>query len=88
MVAKLSDFGLAVVEGFGTDQYSTDARGPSVGTKPYMPPEAFEGVISTKTDVYGLGVVRIHMYLQWRRDIRDLGRPRSSSVSLVHGKLS
>ena len=51
MESKLSDFGLAVV---GEPR---NIAGPYVGTRPYMPPEAFKGVVSPKGDVYGLGVV-------------------------------
>jgi serine/threonine protein kinase len=52
--AKLSDFGLAMI-GDGDGDMET-GRQVSVGTRPYMAPEAFQGVVSTKVDVYGLGV--------------------------------
>lgn len=54
--AKLSDFGLAVVGGTSPEQQSRSSGG-YVGTRPYMPPEAFKGVVSPKGDVYGLGMV-------------------------------
>ena len=54
--AKLSDFGLAIIG--DVDGEVESARSASVGTRPYMAPEAFQGVVSTKVDVYGLGVVR------------------------------
>lgn len=58
--AKLSDFGLAVIGGTEAEQESLAVSpGPSVGTRPYMPPEAFKGVVSPKGDVYGLGMVSI-----------------------------
>ena len=31
--------------------------GPTVGTRPYMSPEAFEKVVTPKLDVYALGVI-------------------------------
>lgn len=53
--AKLSDFGLSVLAG-DLDQ-GPPSPGPSVGTRPYMPPEAFQGVITTKVDIYGFGMI-------------------------------
>jgi hypothetical protein len=53
--AKLSDFGLAFTAGDGDQR--PPSPGPSVGTRPYMSPEAFEGVVTTKIDVYGYGVI-------------------------------
>ena len=53
--AKLSDFGLAFAAGDGDQR--PPSPGPSVGTRPYMSPEAFDGVITTKVDVYGYGVI-------------------------------
>jgi hypothetical protein len=51
MEAKLNDFGLAFVGG------PSKLSGPCFGTRPYMPPEAFDGVVSPKGDVYALGMV-------------------------------
>ena len=53
--AKLSDFGLSIVA--GDADYGSLSPGLSVGTKPYMPPEAFQGLITTKVDVYGFGMI-------------------------------
>jgi serine/threonine protein kinase len=50
MEAKLSDFGLAIV---GTSHKVSQPYG---GTRPYMPPEVFDGIVSPKADVYGLGM--------------------------------
>ena len=55
--AKLSDFGLAVV-GDPEDKFAAH-HGPSAGTRPYMAPEATEGVIVPAVDVYSLGMVGI-----------------------------
>ena len=64
MEAKLSDFGLAVVG------ESHSVRGPYVGTRPYMPPEAFKGVVSPKLDVYGFGMVSsVNLWNFFSRDI-------------------
>eukprot|EP00118_Oscarella_pearsei_P022099 m.252116 g.252116 ORF g.252116 m.252116 type:complete len:1131 (+) comp40348_c0_seq1:689-4081(+) len=51
--AKLSDFGLAIAGG----ETGETSSGPAVGTRPYMPPEAFQKVLTTKVDVYGLGII-------------------------------
>ena len=53
--AKLSDFGLAIV-GDPEDKFIAH-HGPSVGTRPYMAPEATEGFIVPAIDVYSLGMV-------------------------------
>ena len=55
--AKLSDFGLAIV---GDVEDVVLEVGETVGTHPYMPPEAFQRVLSTKVDVYGFGMVSSH----------------------------
>ena len=47
--AKLSDFGLAILAG--------NASFPSVGTRSYVAPEELEGLITTKVDVYGFGMI-------------------------------
>ena len=51
--AKLSDFGLAVV----SEEDDEMALRPAVGTRPYMPPEAFQRVVTPKVDVYGFGMI-------------------------------
>jgi hypothetical protein len=56
--AKLSDFGLAVV-GDPAEEKMAERHGRSAGTKPYMAPEATEGVIIPAIDVYSLGMVVI-----------------------------
>jgi interleukin-1 receptor-associated kinase 4 len=50
--AKLAGFGLASLAGDAEQETS-----PLMGTKPYMPPEAFLGIITTKIDVYGFGMI-------------------------------
>ena len=51
--AKLSDFGLAVIGAEAEESVTSTA----VGTRPYMPPEAFQKIVTTKLDVYGFGVI-------------------------------
>lgn len=53
--AKLSDFGLAVV--MDTESIHSLSGIKSVGTHPYMSPEAIEGVLLPAVDVYGFGMV-------------------------------
>ena len=55
--AKLSDFGLAVIWDSDGDQQPEDTEEPSYGTRAYMAPESLQGLISTKGDVYSLGMV-------------------------------
>ena len=56
-VAKLSDFGLAVIYDVEDDLQIDPAALSSAGTRPYMAPEAFQNVLSTKIDVYSFGMV-------------------------------
>ena len=51
--AKLSDFGLAVIGAEAEESVTSTA----VGTRPYMPPEAFQKIVTPKLDVYGFGVI-------------------------------
>ena len=64
-VGKLSDFGLACSTEYESDPDESfeESGSISVGTRCYMPPEAFKGRFSTKTDVYSLGVVRQTTYI-------------------------
>jgi len=53
--AKVGDFGLARP----LDQDSDEKRTARVvGTSGYIPPEYYRGVITTKMDAFGFGVVR------------------------------
>ncbi len=53
--AKVGDFGLARPLEEQSDEQRT-AR--VVGTSGYIPPEYYRGVITTKMDTFGFGVVR------------------------------
>ncbi|XP_062513803.1 uncharacterized protein LOC134189521 isoform X2 [Corticium candelabrum] len=55
--AKLSDFGLAMVIDADGDIPKEVEQQSSVGTRPYMAPEIFQGIVSTKGDIYGLGMI-------------------------------
>ena len=55
--AKLGDFGLAVIGNVEGDLQIEPASQVSVGTRPYMPPEAFQRILTTKIDVYSFGMV-------------------------------
>jgi serine/threonine protein kinase len=55
--AKLSDFGLAVIGSVEGDLQMDPASQISVGTRPYMSPEAFQRILTTKVDVYSFGMV-------------------------------
>lgn len=54
--AKVGDFGLALP----LQEDKKEARTARVvGTSGYIPPEYYRGVITTKMDTFGYGVVRI-----------------------------
>ena len=57
MNAKLGDFGLIRVQNL-VDNGHTNVTQDVHGTTLYMPPEAMQGVISPKWDIYSFGVVR------------------------------
>ena len=52
--AKVGDFGLARP----LDEKDEKRTARVVGTSGYIPPEYYRGVITTKMDSFGLGVVR------------------------------
>ena len=59
--AKVLDFGLAHAK-YERDGDSASARGPLVGTPPYMPPERLlTGVLSVSGDIYSLGATLFEM---------------------------
>ncbi len=60
--AKVGDFGLALP----LKEDAKEARTARVvGTSGYIPPEYYRGVITTKMDTFGYGVVRVCAYV-WR----------------------
>ncbi|XP_062514702.1 uncharacterized protein LOC134190267 isoform X2 [Corticium candelabrum] len=63
--AKLSDFGLAVIWDSDGDQQPEDTEEPSYGTRAYMAPESLQGLISTKGDVYSLGMLQRFFSWYW-----------------------
>lgn len=51
IILKISDFGIA-------KEVTTSISGADIeGTRPYMAPESFNGVVSTMTDIYAVGVI-------------------------------
>ncbi|XP_062514697.1 uncharacterized protein LOC134190265 isoform X3 [Corticium candelabrum] len=75
--AKLSDFGLAVIWDSDGDQQPEDTGEPSYGTRAYMAPESLQGLISTKGDVYSLGM---KAYLE------DMERQKVNIVKMLDPK--
>jgi hypothetical protein len=59
--AKLSDFGLAVIGSVEGDLQMDPASQISVGTRPYMSPEAFQRILTTKVDVYSFGMILLEL---------------------------
>jgi tRNA A-37 threonylcarbamoyl transferase component Bud32 len=55
----LADFGLSTVGDDAEDVNKSfvESGSTAVGTRCYMPPEAFKGVFSTRTDVYSFGMI-------------------------------
>lgn len=51
LIVKISDFGFARELSSNADDFEVG------GTKPYMAPECFSGVFSTRSDVYAVGVI-------------------------------
>ena len=51
LIVKISDFGFARELSSNADDFEVG------GTKPYMAPECFNGVFSTRSDVYAVGVI-------------------------------
>lgn len=51
IILKISDFGIA-------KEVTTSISGADIeGTRPYMAPESFNGVVSTMADIYAVGVI-------------------------------
>ena len=61
-VAKITDFGLAIVAGPGVDATAMD-EGHIVGTPCYLSPEQAQGtrMLNTQSDMYALGAVLYHL---------------------------
>jgi hypothetical protein len=61
-VAKITDFGLAIVAGSGVDATAMDG-GHIVGTPCYLSPEQAQGshMLNTQSDMYALGAVLYHL---------------------------
>ena len=55
LIAKLADFGLSSY--LREDEAGSFYTSTCVGTKCYMPPEAFRGRVSSAGDVYAFGMV-------------------------------
>lgn len=51
IIVKISDFGFARELSSMSEDFEVG------GTKPYMAPECFKGIFSTRSDVYGVGVI-------------------------------
>lgn len=60
--AKLGDFGLIRVQSIEEDGRDTNETQDVQGTTLYMPPEAMNGKVSTKWDIYSFGVVGTPVY--------------------------
>ena len=59
LTAVLTDFGLSC-HGEFTDEPDAsfvESGSTTVGTRCYMPPEAFKGIFSTRSDIYSFGMV-------------------------------
>ena len=54
---KLADFGLSIATEDEEDPYASFYVTSAVGTRSYMPPEAFKGKVSPRIDVYAFGMV-------------------------------
>jgi hypothetical protein len=74
--AKLCDFKLAIAD---DDVNDVVPEVESLGTCPYMAPEAFQGLISTKMDVYGLGMILYELATgfppysrKWKRNLKQI----------------
>ncbi|CAN6545595.1 unnamed protein product [Malus baccata var. baccata] len=58
MNPKISDFGMA--RSFTQNELAANTS-KIVGTRGYMPPESYEGIISVKSDVYSFGVLMLEI---------------------------
>ncbi|KAM0929068.1 hypothetical protein ACQ4PT_001887 [Festuca glaucescens] len=94
MIPKIADFGLSRI--FGEEQSRTITEN-RVGTRGYMAPEySMQGVISTKADIFSLGVIIIEI-VTGRKDyplsvvpyfeiFNENESPQSNSTSVEHFK--
>ncbi|CAN6347737.1 unnamed protein product [Urochloa humidicola] len=83
MVPKIADFGLSRL--FNDQKTRTCATLP-FGSLGYMAPEyTFQGTITTKADIYSLGVIIIEIVAGHKISPYDTGESRTEFVELVFG---
>ncbi|RLN00817.1 hypothetical protein C2845_PM06G29100 [Panicum miliaceum] len=81
MVPKIADFGPSKL--FDDQKTRTCATLP-LGSLGYMAPEyLFQGIITTKADIYSLGVIIIEVVAGRKISPYDTGESRSAFVELV-----
>ena len=64
LTAVLTDFGLSCRGEFPEEPDASfmESGSTTVGTRCYMPPEAFKGIFSTRSDSYSFGMVSLHLF--------------------------
>lgn len=85
--AKVSDFGLSLSES-GSDSEGTHPSIKTAGTLGYMDPEYYGlNHLTTKSDVYGFGVVMLEVLTGKKAIFKDEGRIPISVVEYVEEKM-